>query len=479
MIRRYIKSVVAFIGVFILFSCTNEPIQIQKQIKVTISPSHVLEDFVPYTSSLKEMSDDPDYGVAKLRITALLYDEDGKLVDKKEGLLNDYNSDYSCSFAAFADQEYTLVCFSSSIHGSLENPDLESYEFSGIENLSDLKLSQWGAKSYYSNWSVLGVADVEISSAETEYKISLRPATAFVYLLFSDIHANDSAGSTSDDCSGVYSATATDYFDQTFTWEIEIEQYGSSVIVKNLSPFFLSYDINSENGCQIYEGYIENGYIILPKAQEVGYYEDGMPAELYGVTEVKDNTIYVDDICIKIGNGTLTFETGFATYLEGAGWFDAFLPGVVFTSESGAGIDRYGIIYHNNDIVSYDQKSGFAYSTSLDVVNNNGYWLTPADSPSSSNIYTYMNLLPGEFNIFARTFIGNESADYSTQDIKIEAGKQYYIELNCENMSLKLIPGVMKSVSWDPFAYSPYRNIGYNYVSSDTLPFVQANGLQF
>lgn len=477
MIRRYIKLAVFFISIFMFLSCTNEPVQIQEQIKVTISPSKVMEDFVPYQSTQKEMSDDPDYGKAKLRITALLYDASGKLVDKKEGLLNDYNSDYSCSFSTSSGQEYNLVCFSSSIHGSLDDPDIESYEFSGIENLTDLKVAQWNERSYGSNWSVLGVADAEISSDGKEYNISFRPATAFVYLLYTDIHANDSAGSVAGDCTGVYTATATDYFNQTYTWDIEVEQYGNSVVVKNLSPFFSSYDITSDTGCQIYEGYIEDGYIILPQAQEVGYYADGIPAEMYGVSEIKDNTIYVDDIYIKIGNGTLTFETGFATYMEGEGWFDAFLPGVIFTSNAGAGIDKYYIIYHNNDLVSYSQSSGFTYKTSLDATSNNGHMLSPADNPSSSNIYTFINLLPGEFNIFARTFIGNESADYSRQDIEIESGKQYYIELNCENMDLNLVPGIMKSESWDPEAYAGRRYINGNYVSANALPFVQANGL--
>lgn len=479
MFKRYIKTIVYATTLFFAFACTNESIQIQKQIKVTISPSRVLENFVPYESSQKEMSDDSEYGKAKLRITALLYDEYGKLVEKKEGLLNDYNSDYSCSFETYDDQEYTLVCFSSSIHGSLEEPDIEAYEFSGTERLANLKVSQWDENSYGSNWSVLGVADVEISSAETEYNILLRPATAFVYLLFTDIHANDSTSSTDGDCSGVYTTTATDYFNRTYTWEIEVEQYGNSVVVKNLSPFFSSYNINSDIDCQIYQGYIEDGYIILPNAQEVGFDYEGEPAKLYGVTEIKDNTIYTGDIYIKIGNGILTFETGFGTYIEEQGWCDAILPGIVFTSELSTGIDKYYIIYHNNDFVSYEQEYGFTYKTSLDGTSNNGHSLVPTDYPSYSSIYSYINLLPGDFKVFARTFLGNEREDYSTQDIIVEAGQQYYLELDCASMKLTLNPGLFKSDSWNAFQLIPdeyRRQTKFDYVSAVSFPLSQFRG---
>lgn len=479
MIRQYIKAAASIMVLLLLFGCTNEPIQIQKQVKVTISPANVLAGFQPYDSQEQEMSDDADYGKAKLRITALLYDEDGKLVEKKEGLLNDYNSDYSCSFTTATDQKYTLLCFSSSIHGSLEDPDLESYEFTGIDYLANLKVSQWSEDSYYSNWSVLGSADVEISTESTEYHVDLRPSTAFVYMIFRNIHAKDDVGAPSEDCSGIYSASATDIFGETYSWDIEVEQYGSSVIINNLSPMLSSVGLTSTEGYQIYEGYIEDGYIIIPADQEVGYDQEGSQILMTGITRIEDETIYVGDIYIKVGAGTLTFETGFGTYLsDGSGWFDAFQSGVVFKSDIATGVDKYYIIYHNNDVVSYNQNTGFSFKTSLDAISNNGESVSPADNPSSKHIYSYANLLPGEFTLFARTIIGNDAADYSRQEVKIEAGKQYYIELNCENMNMSLIPGFFKSESWDLTNYSGYRKAIRKYVTSDTILGAQVKRIQ-
>lgn len=473
MIKIYIKTVACLAMLFIVFACANEPIQIQKQVVVTVSPSQVLDNFVPYKSEHKEMDNDTDLGKAKLRITALLYDESGRLIKKNESLLNDYNSDYTFSVAIAPEQEYTLLCFSSSIFGSLEEPELESYEFSGVENLSTLKVTQLNEFSFSSNWTVLGTSTNELYSVDDDVQIYLSPATSFVYLYWRDIHANDS------DRSGVYTATAEDYSGEKYTWEIEVEQLGDAVVVKNISPFFSSLGVNSEIGSQLYYGYVEDGYIIIPSGSEVGFEYGGVQATIYGVGKIEDNTIFVDDIYIKIGNGKLTFENGFATYIDGNGWLDIFEGPIEFTSLSGEGIDRYGIIYHNNDILTYNYQNGFYYNTTLDAVNNNGDWVQPMDFPDAKNIYSYVNFLPGEFSVFARTLIGNERDDYSMQDIIVEAGKQYYLELDCASMKLALVPGLWKSESLEAVEMVSdryYRHSHRDYVSLESIPFVPFKG---
>ena len=41
------------LSVLLLGSCQNEAIEVQKQITVTISPSGVLDDFVPFNNDLE------------------------------------------------------------------------------------------------------------------------------------------------------------------------------------------------------------------------------------------------------------------------------------------------------------------------------------------------------------------------------------------------------------------------------------------
>lgn len=442
----------------VLGSCQNEAIGIQKQIRVTISPSDVLDDFVPFESDHLEMYEHSESGASKLRITALLYDSEGKLVSKNEELVNNYDSEYTCSFLVDTDKDYTLLCFSSAIIGSLALPEYESYEFTGIENISTLKVTQLFASSYSSNWTVLGTSSDEISGETDQIDVKLKSATAFVYLRWLDIHANDAETETT--INGTYKTTATDYWgEDTYSWEIELERNGNDVVIKNLSPFFADMGYTADQGANIFTGYIDGNYIIIPQGQEVGFDYDGVPAELYGVARIEENTVYVEDIKIKIGKNNLTVENGFGTYIDGAGWLDRYNPGVVFTSTSSNqviqdSVDEYYIIYHSNDIVSYDLNEGYYYKTSLDSNSNYASWVEPVLYPDSKNIYEPVHLLPGEFNAFARLFIGNDRQDYSQQTIVIEAGKQYMFVLDCKTLELNLIPGEFKS---DYFEGVPLR----------------------
>lgn len=479
-----LKSLIyTLLSVLLLGSCQNEAIEVQKQIKVTISPSGVLDDFVPFKNDELEMYEDDELGISKLRITALLYDSEGKLVSKNEELVNNYESMYSCSFFVDTDKDYTLLCFSSAILGSLAQPELETYVFTGIENIATLKVTQVFENSYYSNFTVLGTSSDEISTEQDHINVMLQPATAFIYLRWLNVHANTVESDTG--ISGTYGATATDYWgEDTYSWEIEIERTGNDVVVKNLSPFFADNGITADNGANIYRGYIDGDYIVIPQGQQVGFEYEGRPAELYGVNRIEDNTIYVEDIYIKIGNNKLTIENGFATYIDGMGWLDLFNPGVVFNATSNQvnkeSVDKYYIIYHNNDIASYDLNDGYYYRTSLSSNDNNARFVEPALYPDAKNIYESINLLPGEFNSYARLFIGNDRQDYSKQTIEIEAGKQYMFVLDCETMELKLIPGEFKSDYFDGVPLSArIKCTKRNYVSAVGFEAVRFNGFRF
>lgn len=454
---KYINRLITFAAAFLALACTNEQVELQHQVMVTVSPVDVLDGFIAYNGEDKNMSDDAEMGMAKLRITALLYDEDGLLVAKKEGLLNDYNEDYTFGLLMDPQHSYTLLCFSSSIHGPVEDPEFESYVFSEETRLSTLKVIQQSENSYYSNWSVLGSASMELSNESKKVNVKLAPATSFVYLRWCDIHANGDGVGATDDVSGTYTATATSLFEDSYTWEIEVIQSGNDVTINNLSPFFANLGLTADQGYNIFQGYIEDGYIIVPMGQEIGWENNGAKITLYGIDRIEDNTIYIDDMRIKIESGKLIAENGLATHLdsEDGGWLDVFASPIEFNATSpsqastGYGIDAYAIIYHNNDAVTYKDGSGFEYKTTLDKSSNNGHTISPADHPDAKNIYVYINLLPGEFETFARTFVGNDKEDHSRKEVVLEAGKQYCLTLDCKTMSLDLVPGALKSMSFD------------------------------
>lgn len=475
----------SLIGLFILASCQNDAIDIQKRVKITITPSQVLESFVPFNNEDLEMYEDSDYGSSKLRITALLYDSKGKLISKNEGLVNDYSSDYTCSFLVDIDENYTLLCFSSAILGTLDVIEYESYEFTGVDNISSLEVTQLFESSFGSNWTVLGCSsdEISISTEQDTLDVTLQPATALVYLRWLDIHAND-GGNVITDISGTYSATTTDYWgEEVFTWTIEVEKTGDDVVVKNLSPFFASMGFTAENGYNIFYGYIEDGYIVIPQGQEVGYDYEGMPTKLYGANIENDQITEIQDIYIKIGSGTLTIENAFGTHIEDVGWLDLFEDGVFFSSlnaSNSLGVDSYYIIYHSNDIASYDFNKGYYYKTSLDNQHNHGSSLEPALYPNSVNIYENVNLLPGQFKAFARQFIGNDRYDYSEQIIEIEAGLQYMLILDCATMELELVPGEFKSEHFVGSSINRSINKAHSgFTSPIGFEIVRFNGLSF
>lgn len=458
-----LKSLIyALFGASLLVSCQNKEIEIQEQVKITISPSQVLESFIPYNSEDIEMEVDDKLGTARLRITALVYDSDGQLYAHNEGLLNDYHSDYSFNIVVEPGEEYKLLAFSSSIMGSLDNITAESYQFNGIENLNTLEITQTNEYSYYSNYSVLGILDEELNADMNNTNLYLNPATALVYLNWRSIHTLHESASSSDSIYGDYSANAKDYYGNSYSWEINLspgEEQGE-VTIKNLSAKLSELGLTSDQGVNIYNGYVYDNKLIIPTGQNTGVKDDEFELYLIGLN---NDTTEEENIVFNIDNAnkTLTLANLFGVWSKknGGGFYDLFEPGLVFTSRTSGSFeyDKYLIIYHNNDVVKY-KNNEFIYTSTLDATSNNGSSVTPSDIPESNHIYKVINLLPGTFSVFARTFIGNELEDYGRQTVSIEGGHQYVFKLNCANLQLEISQGQLKSAIDYLGEYNMYYN---------------------
>jgi len=457
------KSLIyALFSIIILGSCQNEAIEIQEQVKIIISPSQVLESFIPYKATDLEMENDEELGTARLRITALIYDSKGELYSKNVGLLNDYNSDYSFNILLNPNEEYKLLAFSSSIMGNLENTTAESYKFSGENNLNTLEVVQTNEYSWYSNYSVLGILDNELTAGNDDnMKFNLKPATAYVNLNWRNIHTLHN--SNSDSIYGNYTASTMDFYGNRYSWEITLVpgEDANEVIINNLSPKLSDVGFTSEEGVNFYSGYISGDKLIIPTGQDTGVID----ADIYSIylLGVNEDTFEEEDIIMSIDrvNKTLTTENMWGTYSDknDGGFYELFESGVKFTSSDvGFEYDKYYIIYHNNDIVKY-RDNDFVYSTSLDTTQNNGDSITPSNQVNSINIYSVCNLLPGTFDVFARTFIGNESADYGRQSITVKSGQQYVFMFDCASLGLDISLGQLKSALWNNGEYSKQRFI--------------------
>lgn len=107
-------------------------------------------------------------------------------------------------------------------------------------------------------------------------------------------------------------------------------------------------------------------------------------------------------------------------------------------------IDEYYIIYHPNDVLQFTHDGTPKYSSSLSASQNRGDFISPAKNMSSTNIYAMHNIFPGaSVKLFARTFSGNDRADYSNQTFTLVSGHQYVFSLDCATFKLTPYEGVL------------------------------------
>lgn len=469
--HRLFTFVSAAVMAFGLACCTNPEIEVRNSIEIKLRPSTILSGFTPYQSSDFEMITNNNE-TARLRITCLLYDDAGNLAYREETLLDDYNADVSFT-AMLNSGSYRLIALATNIFGTLASPTREAYSITGAEKLSQLQIllndSQEGGRSYHTTWSIMGYASHNISDSEKDLVLNMEPATSLVYLRWKNIHAHDNDVNTSD-IYGQYTATATDYWgNKTYTWPITIEKDGSSttdVIVKDFSPSLYYAKLTAEKGYNTYKGKLSGTTITIPKGQSTGYKDDDGDVLLEGGT-VDGDYITFEDIVLEIGEGKLTTTNMFGICVPGSGgWYELFNPGVVFTMAPSSGIDRYYIIYHLNDIMKFSESGAPEFSSSLAATQNGGHYISPADYSSGTNIYTTCNLFPGSFKLFARTFIGNEIADYSEQTVSLRLGHQYCFDLDCASLKLSAYEGLLgtkastdESVASDSFGFHQFPHV--------------------
>lgn len=468
--KKYIaKILIAVIATFAVISCTNDPVAIQKQVQITISPSKVLEDIVPYESSHLEMYKE-DGVTAKLKLVALIYDSNGNLYHQSEKIVNDYKSDYTFSVLV-NDEKYRVLAYSYSVL-DVNGESISAYSVNNTSKLESLNIEQVFSNSLSSNFSVLGMYD-EVTSINDNMRIDLSMATSYVYLRWLNIHAGSKTSTGSSSVYGEYSVAASDYWgENTYSWTISVEQDYSrtnGVIVKDLCPFLYDLGYTSEDGYNTYYGYIEDNFLIIESGQSSGVSLSDGDVTIDGLF-VYDGELYESDIMFYIEDGTLELATYFGTYYVD-GWCSLFEPGLVFNSIGGgySGIDSYKYWLKLNNQVKFVD-GGHKYSSTLGGDTYVTASVEPANFPNGSNIYELRNFFPGTFKVYMQENIGNDYEQYGNQQITLEPGKQYCLEYNCETKEMKLVPGELKTRSSNIVddIKKPFKPFNYNKELSPT-----------
>ena len=458
-----INMFIAVIAIASTISCTNDPVEIQKQVQITISPSKVLKDIVPYEASHLEMRKE-DGSTAKLKLVALIYDSNGNLYHQSEKIVKDYNSDYTFSILA-NDDNYRVLAYSYSVL-DVNGESFSAYSITNTSKLETLNILQEGSYSYNSNFSILGMYD-ELVPMKDDVHISLSMATSYVYMRWFNIHADSKTSTGSSSIYGEYSATATDYWgNNTYSWTISVEQDYSrtnGVIVKDLCPFIYEAGLTSEDGYNTYSGYIEDNYLVIEAGQSSGLSLSDGDITIEGLS-VYDGELYESDIKFYIENGTLELTTYFGSYYVD-GWCSLFEPGLVFNSIGGAysGVDSYTYWMKLNDKLSFTD-NGHRYSTTLAPSEYYTSSLEPMDYPNSNNIQALRNFFPGTFEVYMKESVGNESEEYCKQQITLEPGKQYCLEYDCETKKMNIVSGDPRTRSRSVIdnINKPFISLNYN-----------------
>lgn len=190
--KKYFLLVVSAVALAFTSCSNSEEIEIKYQVNVTVDPSTVKSAFHGYSVN-EETYGLNMYETSELLITSLIYDNSGNLIEKKESLVKDYNSSAKYSLNMREGEEYTVVAITYSVD---KTNDIDSYLIENESKLDKLTVTaEWrNGNSFYSNWSMLGIATKTINSGNRDNIINVKPASSIVVLTYKDIHAFDEYG---------------------------------------------------------------------------------------------------------------------------------------------------------------------------------------------------------------------------------------------------------------------------------------------
>lgn len=178
--KKIIAGLLAIVAVFV--SCTDqEEIEINYKSEIGITAAHIFDDYEQFQAGDFDMNKDG----WKLNLLALVYNENGQLVDKAEKLCN--NLSESLNYAPYlALGNYTVVCiadFRDGLGGT-------GYKFWNIENESNIQdLSITENSSYFPVvFETLGidVQKIEITNTSKAITADIKPVTSLVHVYMSD-----------------------------------------------------------------------------------------------------------------------------------------------------------------------------------------------------------------------------------------------------------------------------------------------------
>lgn len=171
--RKYILYLATLM--MALTSCADtEEVEMKYQVKITISPENVIKPFAELKKGDFQLTDE-----LSLQITALIYDEQGFLQLKSEGIIKSYNETYSFS-GALPNGTYTIIALSSVMTNDGET---RLWVYQNENNLSTLSIKNPG-KTYGESFLGLSEQNISVTNEKKDELIRLEPAVSLLTVKF-------------------------------------------------------------------------------------------------------------------------------------------------------------------------------------------------------------------------------------------------------------------------------------------------------
>ena len=179
--NNILKGILVLMTVSIV-SCTNkESIEIAYQSNIAITAAHIFDAYEQFEEGDFNMTEDG----WKLHLLALVYDENGNLVDKSEMLCDKLTQQMNYS-PDLTPGKYTMVCIADFREG-LGGKDFKFWHIENESSLQDLSITE--NDSYFPVvFETLGidVQTIEVSNKMTSLVADIKPATCLVHVYMSD-----------------------------------------------------------------------------------------------------------------------------------------------------------------------------------------------------------------------------------------------------------------------------------------------------
>ena len=180
-VRTLYAATCALTMALMVQSCTNEPIEMERSVEITIMPEGTLAPFSAVKDCLEMYSRED--GTAKVRLTILMYNEKGDLIESKEILLKNFNENNTFNVMTPVNGNSRIVCYASCILGSLNNVKFEAYTITGTDHIQTITIRQNDYSNFDSSWNLLGYGECLISENSSNYvNITMEPLVTFVRL---------------------------------------------------------------------------------------------------------------------------------------------------------------------------------------------------------------------------------------------------------------------------------------------------------